>query len=147
MDYFEEAKKVFNIPRPRLFMDNPKHCEECEEVEEKAQRSNPDTLTLEEAGYGWATLNGFLNDAGFLYYFPAFIRLCIDTDMDSGYLDSFFFAVTHEEQNNSRLKACTEEQRKFIHNFMVWYRDTHPELIEQWLVTEDVEKAIKLWNV
>jgi hypothetical protein len=67
--------------------------------------------------------------------------------MDSGYLDSFFFAVTHEEQNNSRLKACTEEQRKFIHNFMVWYRDTHPELIEQWLVTEDVEKAIKLWNV
>lgn len=55
MDYFEEAKKVFNIPRPSVFMDNPKHCEECEEVEEKAQRSNPDTLTLEEAGYGWAT--------------------------------------------------------------------------------------------
>ena len=38
-------------------MDDPKHCEECEEVEEKAQRSNPDTLTLEEVGDGWASLS------------------------------------------------------------------------------------------
>lgn len=145
MDYFVEAKKVFNMPRPKVFMDNPHHCEECEEVEAKAQGSDPDSLTLEEAGCGWATLHNFMNDTGFLYYFPAFIRLCIESDMENGYLDSFFFAVTHKGQKNSRLRACTYEQKKFVHDFMIWYRNAHPDLIQQWLVEDDVEQAIKLW--
>ena len=123
MVYFEEAKTVFNIPRPKVFTDDPKHCEECEEVEGKAQRSTPDALTLEEAGHGWADLHILLNDIGFLYFFPASIRFCIETSMDEGFLDSFFFVVTYEGKNNSRLNACTKMQRIFVRDFIVWYRN------------------------
>ena len=147
MDYFTEAKRIFNIPRPKVFMDTPEHCEECQEVERNAQIASPDTLTLEQAGDGWAALHNYLNDDAFLYYCPAFIRLCIDTDMNNGFLENFFFAITYEEENNSRLRACNQEQRKFIHDFIVWYRNKKPELIEQWLIEEDVEKAIELWHV
>lgn len=127
-------------------MDTPDHCEECEEVEEKAQGANPDTLTLDQAGDGWAALHNFLNDEGFLYYFPAFIRLCIETDMDDGFLPNFCFAVTYEGAANSRLNACSPAQRKLVHDFMVWYRDTYPEITAQGVCEDDLDNAIKIWS-
>ncbi|WP_390594104.1 DUF6714 family protein [Simiduia litorea] len=147
MDYFSEAKGIFNIPRPKTFVDTPNHCPECQEVEAKAQRNTPDTLTLEEAGDGWADLSSFLSTKGFLYYIPAFIRLCIASNEESCYIDNLFFSLIYEDENNRILQACTQEQKLFMYNFMVWYKENEAELIEIWLSTEDVEKAIELWSV
>jgi len=146
MDFFEEAKKIFAMPRPHKFMDEPNHCEECQEVEAKAQQANPDTLTLDQAGHGWADLHNFLNNDGFLYYFPAFIRLCVESNKDDGFLDNFIFAITYDGENNRRLIACSAEQRKFIHKFLNWYKNVHSDLVDHYLVEDDFEVAIQLWS-
>lgn len=134
------------MPKPNTFMDTPNHCEECQEVESKAQAATPETLTLEQAGRGWADLHNFLNDYGFLYYLPAFIRLCIDTDMKDGFLDDFLFAVTYQEEDNRRLKACNSTQKKFIGDFLMWYKNTHPEIVRHWAMEDEIETAINLWH-
>ena len=147
MNYIEASKKVFNAPRPKSFMDNPSHCEECEEVEKNAQESDIDTLTLEKAGDGYASFACFLNDNGFKYYMPAFIRLSIETDMDDGYIENFFFAITVDKKDNSRLKSFTSEQKAFVHNFLVWYKENKQDILEQWLIEEnEINEAISLWH-
>ena len=147
MDYFEEAKKAFNVPKPLVFVEDPNHCSECEEVESKAQLSDVDSLTLEQAGDNWASLHNFLTNEGFLYYFPAFIRLCIETNHEDGFLQNFIFAITYEREKNRRLVACNSKQKKIVHDFLVWYKSSYPELVGIWLIQGDIEDAIQLWNV
>ena len=147
MNFIAESKIIFDIGRPKVFMDNPNHCGECKDVEFNAQENDINTLTLAKAGDGYASLLSFLNDIGFIYYMPAFIRLCIETTMDEGYISEFIFAITDEKQNNSRLHACTKEQRQFIYNFLKWYKNNHSDILKQWLIEEnEIDEAISLWS-
>ena len=145
MDYFTKAKQIFDMPRPDSFMDNPSHCEECKEVEEKAQRNTLDSLTIEEAGISWASLHCFLNAQGFLYYMPAFIRLCLESSKDNSYIGSFFFALSYGQERNTILSACSEEQRAFIFEFTTWFYDNYAEVIGFWLAEDDVEQTMEIW--
>ncbi len=147
MDYVKEAKRVFNIERPRHFLDNPNHCDECCEVEEKAQRNDIDSLTIEEAGEAYAALHNFLNNEGFLYYFPAFIRLSIESRENEGYIENLLFALTYQESDNRILKTCSTKQRKFVLDFFKWFKKENTKKLREWFLIEDIERAINIWSV
>jgi len=134
------------VPRPTRFMDTPDHCDECAEVEEKAQNNDRDSLTFELANENWASLHNFLNDDGFLYYFPAFIRLCIESNENECFATSLLFAITYEGERNGPLRSCSDEQREFIHQFLLWYRDSHGEIVHLWGQDDEIEIAIELWS-
>lgn len=146
MDYVKEAKRVFNLERPKKFLDNPNHCDECYEVEEKAQRNDVDSLTIEEAGEAYAALHNFLNNEGFMYYFPAFIRLSIESKENEGYIDNLIFALTYKESENRILKTCSTEQREFVLGFLKWFKHDNREKLREWFLIEDIERAIHIWS-
>ena len=147
MNFIDESKVIFEIDRPKTFMDDPHHCEECEEVEKNAQEADIDTLTLKQAGDGYASFHCFLNETGFIYYFPALIRLCIETTMDDGYLHNFIFAITNDGKDNRILKHCSNKQREFVCQFIQWYKENHNDLLIQWLVDDDeINLAMSLWS-
>ena len=127
-------------------MDNPHHCEECEEVEKNAQESDIDTLTLEKAGDGYASFSCFLNDCAFKYYMPAFIRLSLETNMEDGYIENFIFAITVDKEDNSRLKSFSSEQKIFVHSFLKWYKENKKEILDQWLIEEEINDVLSLWR-
>lgn len=146
MNLIDEAKKVFEVPRPKYFMGTPPyHCEECEEVERKAQKNTPDTLTIQEAGDGYASLHCFLNTEGFLYYFHVFTRFSINPEVDDNtFFDNLLFAITYRRNQNEIYKACNQEQRELICKFIVWYQTEFPEIIENYML-EEVEEAMNIW--
>jgi len=147
MNWTQEAKRIFNVPKPEHFTDF-RHCCECSEHDQVLATSDVDSIGLAELGNpGWDPIC-FCTSEGFLYYMPALIRLTLDTINGDQYLDQFLFHLIGDGRDNRRVIACSSEQREFVARFLEYLIENHTERIEEALCySDDVLKAHDIWKV
>ena len=73
MEWFEEAKSLFEIKRPIHFTDF-KHCYECEDFDKMLNGINIETASLNEFGKEFNDPLYFVTAEGFYYFFPALVK-------------------------------------------------------------------------
>ena len=147
MNWTQEAKRVFNVPKPEHFTDF-RHCCECAEHDQVLVSNDVDSIGLDELGNpGWDPIC-FCTSEGFLYYMPALIRLTLDTIDGNQYLDQFLFHLIGDGRDNRRVVACNNEQRAFVARFIEYLIENHTERIEEALCySDDVLKAHDIWRL
>lgn len=78
MDWKQQAKLIFNVPKPAHFA-NYRHCCEGAEHDQTLLAFDVDSIGLAQLGNpGWDPLC-FSSAEGLMYYLPALIRLTLDT--------------------------------------------------------------------
>ena len=147
MDWNQQAKLIFKVPKPIHFGDYG-HCCECAEHEQTLSASDVDSIGLQELGNpGWDPLC-FCSAEGLVYYLPAMIRLSLDT-IDSStesYLDQMLFHLIQDGEGNRLVNACSKQQRKFVAAFLEYLVDNHGPHIEAGVFsTDDILRAYEIW--
>lgn len=137
MDWIKKAKEVFNVEKPEHFT-NYLHCDECAEHDKTLTKFDIDTITLMELGNpGWDPIC-FCSNLGKRYYMPALIRLCVTSMGTNFYLEQFFFHLEGGTEEESFLLSCSEEQIKFIKDFLGYLIEKYPEEIQMSLCTDTI---------
>ena len=148
MDWKQQAKQIFNVPKPEHFT-NYQHCCECAEHDETLLAADRDSIGLEQLGNpGWDPLC-FTSPEGFLYYMPALVRLTLDTidKPTESYLDQMLFHLIKDGPANSLVSACNEAQRKFIAQFLEYLVTQHSDQIAaEVFASDDILKAHEIWS-
>ena len=147
MDWTQEAKRIFKVPKPEHFTDF-RHCCECAEHDQVLLSNDVDSIGLTELGNpGWDPIC-FCNAEGFLYYMPALIRLTLETMNDQQYIDQFLFHLIGDGRDNRRVSACNHEQRKFIARFLEYLVENYSSQLDDGVYySDDILKAHYIWNV
>ena len=148
MDWKQQAKLIFNVPKPIHFV-NYSHCCECAEHEETLSGSDVDSIGLQQLGNpGWDPLC-FCSPEGLLYYMPALIRLTLDTieSPNESYLDQMLFHLIYDGVGNRLVTASTGEQQAFVAEFLEYLVENHGDQIQLGLRTsDDVLRAHEIWS-
>lgn len=140
------ARAFADVPRPEHFTSR-EHCEECAEHDETLRRFDPDTIGLEQLGNPGHDPLCYVSPEAFRYYFPALVRLALDSDggQDS-YLGSFLFHVLHDGENNLSFRHFTKPQREATLAVLCHLRGSKAREIEAWALQGELEDAIALWT-
>ncbi len=102
-----------NVPRPEIFIRETCQCCECREHNDTLASNTPDKITLNELGNaGWDPIC-FANDAAFLYYLPAMMRLSLTTNV---YVDQLLFHLSQP----GRLDSLDPHQILALYDAL-WY--------------------------
>ena len=147
MEILAEAKKLFAREKPTHFVDF-NHCEECSEHDATLLKHDVDTISLEELGNpGWDPIC-FVDVNGFKYYFPALIRLCLESGNANGsyYIDQFLFHISYGATEKEFLLEFSDCEKGFVSNFLNYLLDEKTQLIEENLDTDDLLSAIETWQ-
>ena len=148
MDWKQQAKLVFNVPKPTHF-GNYQHCCECAEHDQILSASDVDSIGLEQLGNaGWDPLC-FSSAEGLLYYMPAMIRLTLDTmhDPREAYLDQLLFHLIRDGMGNMVVTACSKEQRAFVAGFLEYLVENYAARIDAGTFSsDDVLRAHEIWS-
>lgn len=146
MDWIKQAKNIFAVKRPAHFTDF-EHCMECAEHDETMLGSSIDEIGINELGNpGWDPLC-FCLAQGIEYYFPALVRLSLDTaNCPDFYFEQLLFHLTYDGTENRFIKHCSDPQREFVAQFIEHMIATYPEEIEDNICTTDALNAHELWN-
>jgi hypothetical protein len=148
MDWKQQAKLVFNLPKP-IHFGNSQHCCECSEHEQTLSTSNVDSIGLKELGNpGWDPLC-FSSAEGLIYYMPALIRLTVDTMDNPGemYLDQMLFHLIQDGMENRLVSACSTEQRTFVADFLEYLIEDHAARIGTGAFrSDDLLRAHEIWS-
>ena len=148
IDWKQEARSTFNIPKPDHFTDYT-HCCECTEHDQTLLAFDVDSIGLEELGNpGWDPLC-FSSPEGLIYYMPALVRITVDTinNPRQSYLDQMLFHLIMDGPGNRLVSACNEEQREFIATFLEYLISEHAEPIAaKVLASDDILKAHEIWS-
>ena len=89
----------------------------------------------------------FCSATGIEYYFPALVRLSLDTATnDDFYFAQLLFHLEYGGTENRFLKHCSAEQREFIARFLEHMITTYPDEIEESMCTEDAFNVYQLWK-
>jgi hypothetical protein len=106
----ERVRQAFaEVPRPAEFGRGTCGCEECQEHERTLASHTPESIGMDELGNpGWDPIC-FANDAAFVYYLPAMLRLALETDY---YADQLCFHLTLP----GRLDPLSREQAATVLN-------------------------------
>ena len=148
MDWKQQAKLIFNVPKPAHFA-NYRHCCECAEHDQTLLAFDVDSIGLAQLGNpGWDPLC-FSSAEGLMYYLPALIRLTLDT-MDSPretYLDQMLFHLVQDGPGNRLVSACSKEQRQFVADFLEYLVAKHCSPIDEGVFTpDDILRAHEIWR-
>lgn len=147
-DWKQQAKLIFNTPKPDHFT-NYWHCCECAEHDQLLLSFDVDSIGLEQLGNpGWDPIC-FCSPEGLIYYLPALIRITVDTidDPSQSYLDQLLFHLIKDGPGNSFVTACNEEQRRFIAAFLEYLIAEHAEQIASLVFgTDDALRAHEIWS-
>lgn len=147
VDWKQQAKQVFNTPKPEHFADY-RHCCECAEHDQTLLAFDIDSIGLDQLGPGWDPLC-FSSPEGLIYYMPALIRLTVDTisKPQESYLDQMLFHLIKDGPRNSLVSACNKEQRKFIAQFLEYLITEHSEQItSEVFAADDILRAHEIWS-
>ena len=148
MDWKNQAKQIFDMPKPEHFT-NYRHCCECAEHDQTLLSCDVDSIGLAELGNpGWDPLC-FCSPEGFIYYMPALVRLTLDTidDPKQSYLEQMLFHLIKDGPDNRFVSACNEEQRKFVAEFLEYLIAEHAEQIAGEVFTaDDILRAHEIWS-
>ncbi|WP_309396501.1 hypothetical protein [Cerasicoccus maritimus] len=131
--------------RPAEFV-NAAHCEECAEHNETLTNTNRDEISLKELGMaGWDPMC-FVKPAGFLYYFPAMVRLAFDDRSDNVYLGQLLFHCTYEGVESRFFKHFNASQVKVTADLMRFFKYNWQRKIYLHGLTDDVDRAVAIWE-
>jgi hypothetical protein len=148
MDWIQQAKQLFHMPKP-AHLTNYRHCCECAEHDETLLAYDINTIGIEQLGNpGWDPLC-FASPVGFLYYLPALIRITLAT-MDKPqerYLDQLLFHLMRDGKDHALVRACSLEQRAFIAGFLEYLIDQYAAEIDECMYADDILKAYDIWRV
>ena len=149
MDWKQQAKLIFNLPKPDHF-GNYGHCCECAEHDQTLLAFDMDSIGLPQLGNpGWDPLC-FSSAEGLMYYMPALIRLTLDT-MDNPretYLDQMLFHLVQDGPGNRLVSACNKEQREFVADFLEYLVENYCSRIEAGVFSaDDILRAHEVWRV
>ena len=148
MDWTQQAKLIFDVPKPDHFADY-RHCCECAEHDQTLLAFDVDSIGLEQLGNpGWDPLC-FSSAEGLMYYLPALIRLTLDTmdNLQETYIDQMLFHLVHDGPGNRLFKACSKEQREFVANFLEYLVEKHCSPIDEGVSTpDDILRAHEIWH-
>lgn len=148
IDWKQQAKLIFNMPKPEHFTDY-RHCCECAEHDQTLLACDVDSIGLEQLGNpGWDPLC-FSSPEGLIYYMPALVRMTADTITNPGesYLDQMLFHLIKDGPGNSLVSACNNEQRKFIAQFLEYLIKEHAEEIAaEVFASDDILRAHEIWS-
>ena len=94
MNWSDKATQLFNYRKPVIFTE-AEHCCECNEHNETLLNSDRETIDFDQLDNpAWDPIC-FVNDEGYLYYFPAFVRLSEMSDEENYYIGQFLFHLTY----------------------------------------------------
>ncbi|MGB3494402.1 MAG: hypothetical protein WBA57_16870 [Elainellaceae cyanobacterium] len=147
MDWVQQAKQLFNLPKPEHF-NNYRHCCECAEHDETLCHYDVDSIGLEQLGYpSWDPLCG-VTPEGLKYYFPAMVRLTLESidHPDFFYGDQLLFHLIWDGNQNRCFLACTPEQRAFITRFVEYLINTHAEAFDYGMSADQLLQAHDIWS-
>jgi hypothetical protein len=148
MDWSQEAKRFFTVPKPEHFT-NRRHCCECAEHDETLLAYDVDSIGVQQLGNpGWDPLC-FATAEGLLYYLPALIRLTLNT-MDKPqerYLDQLLFHLMYDGQANRIVRACSPAQRIFVAEFLAYLIEQYSAELDGCTYADDILKAYDIWRV
>ena len=148
IDWKQQSKLIFNVPKPEHFTDYA-HCCECAEHDQTLLAFDVDSIGLEQLGNpGWDPLC-FSSTEGLIYYMPALIRLIVDTieNPQESYLDQMLFHLIKDGPRNSLVIACSDEQRRFVAQFLEYLITKHAEQIgSEVFASDDILRAHEIWS-
>lgn len=146
MTLLDKAQRLFgDAPRPEHFTDH-RHCCECAEHDETFRVHTPATIGLSELGSpAWDPVC-FATDPAFRYFFPALVRLAWAGTGDTYYLGQFLFHLRADGRRNSRWKAFSVEQRRFVVELLEAFLEERAAEIENNLDTDSLLEAIAIWS-
>jgi hypothetical protein len=148
MDWIQEARRLFKVPKPTHFT-NYRHCCECAEHDAVLTASDVNSIGLEQLGNpGWDPLC-FAAVEGLLYYMPALIRRTLETidTPQERYLDQLLFHLMRDGQDNDLVRACSPEQCAFIAGFLAYLMEQYRVEIDEGIFrADDMLKAYEMWN-
>ena len=147
MHWLNEAKHRFAVERPPHFTDF-EHCSECAEHDQTLLGSTIDTIGLSELGNpGWDPMC-FCSAEGIEYYFPALVRLSLDTASSADfYFEQLLFHLEYGGAENRSLEHCSDSQREFVARFIEHMISTYPDEIEENMCTQEALNVYGLWKV
>lgn len=128
-------------PRPKHFT-NYKHCEECEEHDDLFRSRDIDTLEIDDINNGCWDPVCFLTPQGWLYYFPAFVRLTLE-NLEDSYFGQFLFFLTRATSDSFSL--FNQEQKTAVLKFLRHVRDNHEDLYEG--EESELNSAVFAWEM
>lgn len=144
MNWIEESRKLFDTPKPEHFTDFG-HCEECLDHDLTLLNSDVDSIDFDELGNPCWDPICYVEAEGFIYYFPAFVRLCVNSNLDQSYISQFLFHLSYEGKNNRYALAFSVEQRNFTLKFLNHLAETKTGVITLYGDEEILSSAIELW--
>ena len=145
MNLVDEAKHLFeNEMRPTHFT-NHKHCQECAEHDNTLRNATPDTLTFDDVAPGWDPLC-FISVEGFKYYFPAMVRLVVEGEGETYYVDQFLFHLTPDGPRNARIESFSTQQRAFVIRVLEYLLKIRASEIEENLDADHLFQVLEIWG-
>jgi hypothetical protein len=132
--------------RPPHFT-NYTHCCECAEHDELLSSRDLDSLLLEEVNNaGWDPIC-FTTSEGFRYYIPALVRLAYESATSSDwYFPQLLFHLIGDGPQNRRVVCCSRAQRDVIATFLWHVVESKSELIAEYGIEEELQRAIEIWS-
>ena len=146
MDWIKKAKTTFAAKKPSHFTDFD-HCSECAEHDQTLLGSSIDEIGLKELGNpGWDPIC-FCSAEGIEYYFPALVRLSLETAVDEDfYFAQLLFHLEYGGTNNRFLNHCSSSQREFVAQFIEHMIATYPKELEEYMCAAEALNTHELWK-
>jgi hypothetical protein len=147
-DWQKQAKLIFKVPKPEHFTEY-KHCCECAEHDQTLLTFDVDSIGLDQLGNpGWDPFC-FSSPEGLIYYMPAIVRLTVDTidNPRESYLNQMLFHLIKDGPGNRLVTACSEDQLRFVAQFLEYLITEHAESIAaEVFASDDILKAHEIWS-
>lgn len=125
---------------------NRDHCSECAKHDETLRSSTPESIGLEQLGNpGWDPIC-FVLPKAFKYYFPALVRLALDSEGTTGYLDQFLFHVTYQGEESRFFAHFSKAEREATLEVLRYIESKMGDLVHDWYLENDLKEAIRLWS-
>ena len=147
MDWTQQAKRLFNVPKPEHFT-NYRHCCECAEHDATLLAQDVDSIGIEHLGNpGWDPLC-FVSPEGFVYYLPALLRITLDTmeKPQERYLDQLLFHLMRDGKDHALVRACSPAQRACIAGFLEHLMETYSAALDGGMYADDLLQAYEIWS-
>ena len=125
---------------------NRDHCCECAEHDVTLRSYTPKSIGLEQLGNaGWDPIC-FVLPKAFKYYFPAIVRLSLDSEGANGYLDQFLFHVTYQGEDSRFFKHFSKAERSATLEVLQYIESNMDGLVHEWNLENELKEAIGLWS-
>lgn len=147
MDWVQQAKRLFGMPKPEHF-NNYRHCCECAEHDEILRLHDVDTIGLKQLRHAGSDPLCGVSPEGFKYYLPALVRLTLESidHPDFFYGDQLLFHLTWDGEQNHHFLACTPKQRAFIAQFLEYLIETYAKAFDYGMSACQLLQAHDIWS-